>query len=49
MAAAAARILGVRRAGDRAIAYTAPDAHTAHNVCRVALVLAGAAARNERL
>jgi D-amino peptidase len=48
MAAAAARVPGVKRVGDRAIAYTAPDAQTAHDVCRVALVLAGAVARSER-
>ena len=49
MAASAARIPGVRRLGDRSVAYTANDAHDAHNVCRIALVLAGAIARNERL
>jgi D-amino peptidase len=49
MAAAACQIPGVMRAGDRAINYAAKDALTAMNVCRVALVLAGAIVRNERL
>jgi D-amino peptidase len=49
MAVAACRIPGVERSGDRSIRYAAPDALTAMNVCRVALVLASAVARNERL
>jgi D-amino peptidase len=49
MAAAACRIPGVERNGDRAIRYAAADAITAMNVCRVALVLAGAIVRNERV
>jgi D-amino peptidase len=49
MAAAACRIPGVERAGERSIRYSAPDPLTAMNVCRVALVLASAVVRNERL
>jgi D-amino peptidase len=49
MAAAAASIPGVRRSAERTIAYTAPDAQTAHDVCRIALALAGIVARRERL
>jgi D-amino peptidase len=49
MAGAACRIPGFERSGDRSIRYAAPDALTAMNVCRVALVLASAIARNERL
>src|SRR5262249_21973965 len=48
MAAAAARVPGVHRVGDRGVSYSAADALTAQNVCRLALVLAGAVARNER-
>ena len=48
VAAAAARIPGVRRVGDRGVSYSASDALTAQNVCRLALLLAGAIARNER-
>jgi len=49
MAAACAHIPGVERSGDRAVRYSAPDAISAMNVCRIGLVLAGAIARNERL
>jgi D-amino peptidase len=49
MASAACRIPGVERSSARTIRYTARDALTTMNVCRVALVLAGAIARNERL
>jgi len=49
MTAAACRIPGVQRAGDRAITYAAPDAPSAMNVCRIALVLAAAVNRGERL
>jgi D-amino peptidase len=49
MAAAACGIPGVERSGDRSIRYAAADAVTAMNVCRVALVLASAIVRNERL
>lgn len=49
MATASARIPGVERVGDRGIIYSAPDAKTAYDVCRVALVLAGAVARQERM
>jgi D-amino peptidase len=48
MAAAAARVPGVRRVGDRGVMYSADDALTTQNVCRLALVLDGAVARNER-
>jgi D-amino peptidase len=48
MATAAARIPGVRRVDDRGVSYSAADALTAQNVCRLALVLAGAVTRNER-
>jgi D-amino peptidase len=49
MTAAACRIPGVERRGDRAIRYMANDALSAMNVCFVALALAGAVARSERL
>jgi D-amino peptidase len=49
MAGAACRIPGIERVGDRGIRYSAPDALTAMNVCRVALVMAAAVVRNERL
>ncbi len=49
MAAAATIIPGVKRSAERTITYTAEDAQTAHNVCRVALALAGIVARRERL
>src|SRR5262249_12776338 len=49
MAAAIARIPWAERSGDRSGRYSAPDALTAMNVCRIGLVLAGAIARNERL
>ena len=49
MAAAAGIIPGVRRAGERTITYSAPDAQTAHNVCRLALTLAGIVGTRERL
>ena len=49
MAAAAAMIPGVKRASDRSITYSAPDARTAHDVCRIALGLAGLVARRERV
>ena len=49
MAAAAAAIPGVRRAGERSISYSAPDAQTAHNVCRIALALAGTVVTRQRL
>jgi D-amino peptidase len=48
MAAAAAIIPGVQRSGERSISYTAPDAQTAHHVCRIALALAGTVATRER-
>jgi D-amino peptidase len=48
MAAAAAEIPGMRRSDERAVAYTAPDATTAHNVCRIALACAGNVAQRER-
>jgi D-aminopeptidase len=48
MAAAAACMPGVNRSGERTISYSAPDARTAHNVCRVALALAGTVVRRER-
>ena len=48
MAAAAAVIPGVNRSGERKISYTAPDARTAHNVCRIALALAGTVVQRER-
>jgi D-amino peptidase len=47
--AAICRIPGVERTGDRAIAYAAPDALTAMNICRLGLVLAAAINRGERL
>ena len=49
MAAAATMIPGVKRTSDRTITYTAPDAHSAHDVCRIALALAGLVARRERV
>jgi hypothetical protein len=48
-AAAISRIPGVERSGDRAVCYSAPDALSAMNVCRIGLVLAGAINRGERL
>jgi D-aminopeptidase len=48
MTAAAAMIPGVRRSGDRTISYTAPDAHTAYNLCRTALALIGTVVTRER-
>ena len=48
MTAAAAIIPGVRRSGERTISYTAPDAQTAHNVCRTALALIGTVVTRER-
>jgi D-amino peptidase len=49
MAAAAATIPGSERRGERGVAYVAPSAQIAHDVCTIALVLAGAVARGERL
>ena len=49
MAAAASRIPGVVRSGDRHITYAAADAQVAYDVCSIALVLAGTVARRERL
>jgi D-amino peptidase len=49
MAAAACRIPGVERHGDRAVTYQASSAQTMYDVCTIALVLAGAVARGERL
>ena len=49
MAAAAGRIPGVERRGDRAIGYAASSAQQAYDVCNVALTLATAVARRERL
>jgi D-amino peptidase len=48
MAAAAEIIPNVQRSGERTISYVALDAQTAHNVCRIALALAGAVVRRER-
>jgi D-amino peptidase len=47
MTAAISRIPGVERRGDRSIGYRAPTAQEAHNVCFIALVLAGAVASRE--
>lgn len=49
MASAAASIPGVVRCDERTVTYTAATAQDAYNVCRVALVLAGAVAQRERL
>ena len=49
MAAVACRIPGVERYGERAIRYSAQHAQEAHDVCDIALVLAGSVARRERL
>jgi D-amino peptidase len=48
-AAAISRIPGVERSGEREVRYSAPDALSAMNVCRIGLVLAGAINRGERL
>ena len=48
MAAIAARIPGVQRSSDRAITYQAPDAATAYDVCRIALMLAASVSQRER-
>jgi D-amino peptidase len=48
MAAAAAGIPGMSRSAERTISYTAPDARTAYNICRIALALAGTVVRHER-
>jgi hypothetical protein len=42
-------IPGVQRSADRAIHSTAPDVQTAHDVCRIALMLAATVVRRERL
>jgi D-amino peptidase len=47
MTAAISRIPGVERRGDRTIGYRAPSAREAHNVCFIALTLAGAVASRE--
>ncbi|HET6315139.1 MAG TPA: M55 family metallopeptidase [Chloroflexota bacterium] len=49
LAAAASRIPRTERCGDRAMRYLAPTAQEAHDVCSIALDLAGAVARRERL
>jgi D-aminopeptidase len=49
MAAAASRIPHTERSGDRRVTYSAQDAQQAYDVCSIALVLAGAVARGERL
>jgi D-amino peptidase len=49
MAAVASRIPGVERCAERAIRYSAPDVQEAYDVCSIALVLAGAVAKRERL
>jgi D-amino peptidase len=49
LAASAARIPGAERRGDRVMSYSAPSAQEAYDVCSVALDLAGAVARRERL
>ncbi|MBV9543802.1 MAG: M55 family metallopeptidase, partial [Chloroflexi bacterium] len=48
MAAAAEIIPDVQRSGERSISYVAPDAQTAHNVCRIALELAGTVVQRQR-
>ena len=49
MASAAATIPGVERCDERTVTYTAATAQDAYNLCRIALVLAGAVAQRERL
>ncbi len=49
LAAAASRIPRTERCGDRATRYMAPSAQEAYDVCSIALDLAGAVARRERL
>jgi len=49
MAAAAASIPGVERCDDRTVTYMADSAQAAYDVCRIALVLAGAVAQREQL
>lgn len=49
MAASVSRMPGIQRCADRAIRYIAPTVQEAYDVCSVALVLAGAVARRERL
>jgi D-amino peptidase len=49
MAAAASRIPHTERSGDRCVSYRAQDAQEAYDVCTIALVLAGAIVRSERL
>jgi D-amino peptidase len=49
MAAAAARIPGVERCGERAVAYAARDAIEAYTVCDIAIDLAAAAAARQRV
>jgi len=49
MTAAAASIPGVERCDERTVIYMADSAQQAYDVCRIALVLAGAVAQRERL
>ena len=49
MAAAVNRIPHTERSADRCIRYSAQNAQEAYDVCSIALVLAGAIARSERL
>jgi D-aminopeptidase len=49
MAASVARIPRVERCAERAIRYVSPTVQEAYDVCSIALVLAGALARRERL
>jgi D-amino peptidase len=49
MAAAASRIPGAQRCGEREMRYSAPTVQEAYDVCSIALVLAGAVAKRERL
>jgi D-amino peptidase len=49
MAAAVSRIPQTERSGDRCVKYSAHDAQQAYDVCTIALVLAGAIAKSERL
>jgi hypothetical protein len=49
MAAAVNRLPHTKRSGDRCISYRAQNAQEAYDVCSIALVLAGAIAKSERL
>jgi D-aminopeptidase len=49
MAAAASRIPGMDRTGEREVTYRASNAQQLYDVCSIALVLAGDIARRERL